>query len=114
MTRRTRRSTKLPTTPASTGSEGEADVEEQVVEATVHVPAPSPDVQQGATGVGALDDVLVPVDPPGGLQADQDAVEELAHADSEVENDNTNNTARGAGTPKMKKSSPYLLLREVQ
>ena len=100
MMRKTRRSTKVPKTPASTGSEGEADSVKQVVEATVHVPAPSPDVQQGAAGVGALDDVLVPVDPPVGLQADQDAVsEELAGADSKVENDNMNNTApRGMET----------------
>ena len=98
--RKTRRSTKVPTTPASTGLEDEADGTEQVVEATVHDPAPSPDVQQGAPGVAALDDVLVPVVPPEGLQADQDAViEELAGADSEAENDNTNNTApRGAET----------------
>ena len=94
MTRRTRRSTKVPKTPASTGSDGEADVEEQVVEATVHDPAPSSNVQQGAAGVGALSDVLVPVVPPVGLQADQDPVtRELSSANSEVENDNMNNTA---------------------
>ena len=100
MTRRTRRSTKVPTTPASTGSEDEADGTEQVVKATVHDPAPPPDVQFTSTGVEALDDVLVPVEPPEGLQADQDAViEELAGADSEVENDNMNNTApRGTET----------------
>ena len=98
--RKTRRSTKVPRTPASTGSEDEADGIEQVVEATVHDPAPSPDVQQGAPGFAALDDVLVPVVPPAGLQADQDAVtEELAGARSEVENDNANNTApRGTET----------------
>ena len=90
----------MPSTPASTGSEDEADGTEQVVEATVHGPAPSPDVQQGAHGVAALDDVVVPVVPPEGLQADQDAVfEELAGAGSEAENDNANNTApRGADT----------------
>ena len=98
--RKTRRSTKVPTTPASTGSEDEADGAEQVAEATVHALAPSPDVQQGAHGVAALDDVVVPVVPPEGLQADQDAiVEELAGAGSETENNNANNTApRGADT----------------
>ena len=98
--RKTRRSTKVPSTPAGTGSEDEADGTEQVVEATVHGPAPSPDVQQGAHGSVALNDVVVPVVPPEGLQADQDAVfEELAGAGSEAENDNANNTApRGADT----------------
>ena len=90
----------MPSTPAGTGSEDEADGTEQVVEATVHGPAPSPDVQQGAHGSVALNDVVVPVVPPEGLQADQDAVfEELAGAGSEAENDNANNTApRGADT----------------
>ena len=90
----------MPRTPASTGSEDEADGTEQVVEATVHDPAPSSDVQQGAPGFAAPDDVLVPVVPPEGLQADQDVVpEELAGAHSEAENDNANNTApRGTET----------------
>ena len=100
MTRKTRRSTKVPKTPASTGSEDEADGTEQVVKATVHDPAPPPDVQQGAPGVAAVGDVVVPMVPPEGLQADQNAIiEELTGTDSEAENDNMNNTApRGAET----------------
>ena len=54
MMRKTCRGTKVSKTLASTRSENEADIQEQVVEATVHTAALPPVVQPGAVGVEAL------------------------------------------------------------